>query len=181
MGKNMVIQDNDTDVEETEQPIKPFNKKKILIYVLPAVIAIGLVVSFIIVFSKKDTSYGGEYNIVSTTSGENEQQITVFYSLPELSANLRSSNNTNITVKIKPSIELSSVEDIKTIEGMLPRINDTLLAHLIELTPDEISGANGLYNLKRELLYRINLLTDPIKVSNLNFKTFDIQKSTEEN
>ncbi len=178
----MVIQDNDAEISETEQQIKPFNKKKILIYVLPAVIAIGLVVSFIIVFSKKDTSaYNGEYNVVSTTSGENEQKITVFYSLPELSASLRSSNNISTTVKLKISIELSSLEDIKTIEGMLPRINDTLLAHIVELTPDEISGANGLYNLKRELLYRINLLTDPIKVSNLNFKTFDIQKNTEEN
>ena len=178
----MVIQDNETENEEAEQPIKPFNKKKILIYILPVVIVIGLVVSFITVFSKKNTpDYNGEYNVVSTTSGENEQQITVFYSLPELSANLRSSNNTVFTIKIKPSIELSSVEDIKTIEGMLPRITDMLLAHIVELTPDEVSGANGLYNLKRELLYRINLLTDPIKISNLNFKTFDVQKNTEEN
>ena len=87
------------------------------------------------------------------------------------------SAETSSNVKVKISIELSSVDDIKTIEAMLPRINDTLLAHIVELTPDEISGSDGLYNLKEELLYRINLLTAPVKVSNLNFKTFDIQKN----
>ena len=70
---------------------------------------------------------------------------------------------------------MSAVEDIKTVEALLPRINDTLLAHITELTPEEISGSDGLYNLKEELLFRINLLTDPVKVSNLNFKSFDIQ------
>ena len=95
----------------------------------------------------------------------------------ELSVRLRSSAETSSNVKVKISIELSSVDDIKTIEAMLPRINDTLLAHIVELTPDEISGSDGLYNLKEELLYRINLLTAPVKVSNLNFKTFDIQKN----
>ncbi len=168
-----------TDEEEPEvESAKPFNKKKVLIYVLPIVIVIGLVVSFIIVFTKKDGNLGGEYSVVSGSSEDGSaEKITVFYALPELSANLRSSRSENTTVKLKLSLELSSVDDIKTVEALLPRINDTLLAHIVELTPDELSGSNGLYNLKRELLYRINLLTDPIKVSNLNFKTFDIQKN----
>lgn len=164
--------------EQEEEIVKPFNKKKVLLYVLPIVIVIGLVVSFIIVFTKKDVNLDGEYSIVSNSSEEGSAStITVFYSLPELTANLRSSNGNSSTVKLKLSIELSSVDDIKTIEALLPRINDTLLAHIVELTPDELSGSNGLYNLKKELLYRINLVTAPIQISNLNFKTFDIQKN----
>ncbi len=168
----------DDDQEPEKELLKPFNKKKVLLYVLPIVVIIGLVVSFIIVFTKKDADLGGEYSIISSSNEDgSSSKITVFYSLPELMANLRTSDGKTTTVKLKLSIELSSVDDIKTIEALLPRINDTLLAHIVELTPDELSGANGLYNLKRELLYRINLLTDPIKVSNLNFKTFDIQKN----
>lgn len=167
----------DNEPEELEEEIKPFNKKKVLIYVLPIVVAIGLLVSFIIVFTKKDTSLNGEYNIVSSSEDGSNSQVTVFYSLPELSAALRNSNGANTMVKLKLNIELSSIDDIKTIEAMLPRINDTLLAHIVELTPDELSGSNGLYNLKKELLYRINMLTSPIKILNLNFKTFDIQKN----
>lgn len=167
----------DNEPEELEEEVKPFNKKKVLIYVLPIVVAIGLLVSFIIVFTKKDTSLNGEYSIVSSSEDGSNSQVTVFYSLPELSAALRNSNGANTMVKLKLNIELSSIDDIKTIEAMLPRINDTLLAHIVELTPDELSGSNGLYNLKKELLYRINMLTSPIKILNLNFKTFDIQKN----
>ena len=170
---------DDDDQEPEEEIIKPFNKKKVLLYVLPIVVIIGLVVSFIIVFTKKDSGLGGEYSVISSNDeGGSSSKITVFYSLPELSANLLTSDGKATTVKLKLSIELSSVDDIKTIEALLPRINDTLLAHIVELTPEELSGSNGLYNLKRELLYRINLLTAPIKVSNLNFKTFDIQKNS---
>lgn len=167
----------DNEPEELEEEVKPFNKKKVLIYVLPIVVAIGLLVSFIIVFTKKDTSLNGEYSIVSSSEDGSNSQATVFYSLPELSAALRNSNGANTMVKLKLNIELSSIDDIKIIEAMLPRINDTLLAHIVELTPDELSGSNGLYNLKKELLYRINMLTSPIKILNLNFKTFDIQKN----
>lgn len=174
----MVIIDNEQEITE-EEPLKPFNKKKVLLYVLPIVVVIGLLVSFIIVFAKKDdNSLNGEYSVVSA-NGENGEsdKIAVLYSLPELNANLHNSNGDTISVKLKLNIELSSVDDITSIEALLPRINDTLLAHIIELTPDEVSGSNGLYNLKKELLHRINLLTSPIKVSDLNFKNFDIQKN----
>ena len=33
--------------EDEELPVKPFNKKKVLIFVLPIIIVIGLAVSFI--------------------------------------------------------------------------------------------------------------------------------------
>ena len=171
----MVAYENEQ--EELEEEIKPFNKKRVLIYVLPIVVIIGLLVSFIIVFTKKDTSLDGEYSIVSSSEDGSSSQVTVFYSLPELNTTLRNSNGVNTTVKLKLNIELSSIDDIKTIEAMLPRINDTLIAHIVELTPDELSGSNGLYNLKKELLYRINMLTSPIKILNLNFKTFDIQRN----
>jgi len=168
------IDDSSSKPEDEEVPVKPFNKKKVLIFVLPVIIVIGLAVSFITVFSRKSEN-NAEYDIIASDDPNSGGKVTVFYSLPELTAHLRSSSGKALTVKLKISIELSSVEDIKTVEALLPRINDALLTHITELTPEEISGADGLYNLREELLFRINLLADPVKISNLNFKSFDIQ------
>ena len=173
----MVVIDNEQEITE-EETLKPFKKKKVLLYVLTIVVIIGLLVSFIIVFTKKDSNgLDGEYSIVSSSEDGANDSVTVLYSLPELATNLQNSAGDTISVKLKLNIELSSVDDITSIEALLPRINDTLLAHIVELTPEELSGSNGLYNLKKELLHRINLLTSPIKVSDLNFKNFDIQKN----
>ena len=166
--------DSFNKADDEELPVKPFNKKKVLIFVLPIIIVIGLAVSFITVFSRRSDSSNAEYDVV-TSDGTDGGKVTVFYSLPELTAHLRSSAGKPLTVKLKISIELSAVEDIKTVEALLPRVNDILLAHITELTPEEISGSDGMYNLREELLFRINLLTAPVKVSNLNFKSFDIQ------
>ena len=175
----MAKTDEDLDkIEADELSVKPFNRKKVLIFVLPIIIVIGLIVSFITVFSRKSGSESdAEYSVVTSEDGSNGGQTIVFYALPELVANLRSSTDSALKIKLKISIELPSVESIKNIEAMLPRINDMLLAHITELTPEEVSGANGLYNLKEELLLRINLLTAPIKVSNINIKNLDIQKN----
>ena len=42
--------------EDEELPVKPFNKKKVLIFVLPIIIVIGLAVSFITVFTRSKNS-----------------------------------------------------------------------------------------------------------------------------
>ena len=78
---------------------------------------------------------------------------------------------------MKISVELSRVEDVAAIEAMVSRLTDIIIAHTIELTPDEVSGSNGLYWLKEELLYRMNLVAAPIKITNINFKNFEIQNT----
>lgn len=46
MGKTMVKPDESFDkAEDEELQIKPFNKKKVLIYVVPVIVVIGLAVS----------------------------------------------------------------------------------------------------------------------------------------
>ena len=50
----MVKPDESFDkAEDEELQIKPFNKKKVLIYVVPVIVVIGLAVSFITVFTRK--------------------------------------------------------------------------------------------------------------------------------
>ncbi len=169
------------DIIETENETanKKIDKKKILIFLLPVLIVIGLIVSFYSVFSQKiSPDENLPYSVVNKPGdGASDAGSTlIFYDLPEISVQVKNSSGGNDMAKIRLSVELSSVEDIKIVEGVMPQINDAVIAHTIELTSDELSGANGLYRLKDELLYRTNLITDPVKVSNINIKSFEIQK-----
>lgn len=171
--------DDDILDSENENANGKIDKKKILIFLLPILIVIGLIVSFYSVFSQKINSADNlPYSIVNkpASDGENSEKTLIFYDLPEISVQVKNSAGGNDIAKIRLSVEISSIEDIKIVEGVMPQINDAVIAHTIELTSDELSGANGLYRLKDELLYRINLITDPVKVSNVNIKSFEVQK-----
>lgn len=172
------IEDDILDAED-ENANKKIDKKKILIFLLPILIVIGLIVSFYSVFSQKiNPNDNLPYNVVNKPGdgAGDAGKVLIFYDLPEISVQVKNGAGGSDLAKIRLSVELSSVEDVKIVEGVMPQINDAVIAHTIELTSDELSGANGLYRLKDELLYRTNLIADPVKVNNINIKSFEIQK-----
>lgn len=173
----MINQNDDFDDDEDVEVKPKISRKKILLFLIPAMVVIGLIVGLYYTFNR-DYGAGLNYSIVKNATDEDGNPtngITVFYDLPEISARLKNANHRDDIVKIKINLELSNIEDVARVEALIPRINDAVISHTIELTADEVSGASGLYWLKEELLYRINLLISPIKVSNLNFKNFEIQ------
>ncbi len=177
----MVNLDDDFDAEEAEDEKNKLDRKKILMFLLPALIAIGLVVSFYSVFSKKNNSPANlSYAVVerpeNNEDGTKQNKITILYDIPEINVRITDEVGTPQDISLKINLELNNIEDVKIIEGLMPKIIDAVIAHTIELTPDEISGSNGLYWLKEELLYRINLIVYPVVVTNLNFKTFNQNK-----
>ncbi len=171
--------DNFDDEEHLEEATR-VNRRKVLLFLVPAVIVIGLSVGFYYAFNHRfgeHLNYSIVKNVAEDDTGQKSESVTVFYELPEVSAKVRKSDGGSETVKMKISLELSRVEDIPTVEGLLPQINDAVISHTLALTSDEISGSDGLYWLKEELLYRINLLVAPLKVSGLNFRNFEIQEA----
>ena len=58
----------------------------------------------------------------------------------------------------------------------IPKLHDVILNHIIELNLEEVSGSTGMYWLKEELLYRLNLAATPVKIKKLNFSIFELQK-----
>lgn len=171
--------DEDKETEELEGDALPEKgmKKKILIYLILAIIIIGAGVGGIVTYFtsvNKDTPH--EYDVITHKNADGSGETsTVFYSLPELSVNLKTSSGVYETVRIKLTLELSSVEDIAMITSMISRINDIIIGHLVEITAEEISGSEGFYALKTELLHRINLMTSPVNVLDLNIKDLNIQ------
>lgn len=153
------------------------NKKKALIFLLPVLIVIGIAVGFYHTFgnSDKNTASVNYSTVTKPGSGEGaEAKTLIFYDLPEIHTQIKTDGRLKEYANIKISIELSNLEDIKTVEALLSKFNDIIITHTSELTSDEISGANGLYWLKEELLYRINLIAAPLKIENLNFKSFEV-------
>lgn len=174
--------DDDLDKMDDNNASSKISKKKILVFLLPILIVIGIAVGMYHIFGSKDQETAGmSYSVMEKSNEENgnaKKQLLIFYDLPEISVRVKTPDGSKQTAYIKISIELSQMEDIKAIETLLPRLNDIIISHTSELTSDEIGGANGLYWLKEELLHRINLVTAPIKVENLNFKNFEIKKNS---
>lgn len=159
------------------------NKKKLLLIILPVLIIIGLVVSFYAVFKSSEKNEVKNYHVVSSAAETKDgpNKTTIFYDLPEITAVLQSRDDTHQTVKLQISFEITGLSEdkISIVDGLSPKISDIIISHLVEVYPDEIESSEGLYWLKEELLYRTNLITHPIKINNINFKNFEIQKDTQ--
>ncbi len=167
----------DRDDEDMGMSSSRINKKKILMIILPAIIIIGLVVSFYAVFSS-DKKADKNYSVVTNSNEDGTSaQTVIFYDMPEIVAILKNRDDSTATVKLKISLETSDLSEdkINALEALSSKINDIIIAHLVELSPAEITDSEGLYWLKEELLYRVNLVTDPIKINSINFKNFEIQ------
>lgn len=176
--------DNDTEIgEDTELPVKKkIDRKKVLIFLLPALIVIGIAVGLFFTFNHSSGPVDkGNYSVVTRpgATADAAAEVIVFYDLPEITANVRNEDGTIEQAKMKINLELSSVNDVLTVDGYTPKLVDAIIAHTSELSRNEISGSSGLYWLKEELLYRINLIVSPIKVNNVNFKNFEIKNAKE--
>ena len=172
----MAETDDEEELDITAHPEQSF-KKKILLYLVPVIILIGIGVGLVTVFfTQVGEDEKQNYDIITQKNADGSgEKTTVFYTLPEFNAQLRTSTGIYETISVKVNLELSNIEDVATINIMMPRINDIIITHLAELSPEEVGGAEGIYALKSELLYRINLMVAPIKVSNINIKDLDIK------
>lgn len=167
---------DDKDLEEEEQPVENTHqkRKKIMVLLLPLLIVIGISVGIFFAMNNKYDSLRGSYDIIQYDKN-NDDSVTVFYDLPEFKASLDGKDAPR-ELRLKITLELSSIEDLKMVEVLTPRLTDAMLGHIVELRADEVEGSSGLYWLKEELLYRFNLVTSPVKITGLNFSVFELQK-----
>lgn len=165
--------DGDDDITA---PGSKLSRKKLLLIVVPVVAAIGIFGFYYTSQKSQKDQAPANYSIVrhAAENGKETDSYTIFYDLPEVDVRLSNVPGKDQVVKIKLSIELSKMEDITIIEALSAKLTDAVIAHTIELMPEEIDGSEGIYWLREELLYRMNLIAAPVKISNLNFKNFEI-------
>ncbi|MEM7197960.1 MAG: flagellar basal body-associated FliL family protein, partial [Pseudomonadota bacterium] len=115
---------------------------------------------------------GSGYNAIETASSNADE---AFYDFEEMLVTLRSESGRPQYLKLRISIELASALDTPNIIRLSPRILDDFQAFLRELRVDEISGSEGWYLLKEELLIRINRAVAPIVINEVLITDMVIQ------
>lgn len=170
-----MIEDDNIDEDDGQVIENPHqSRKKIMILLLPLLIVIGISVGIYFSLNNSYDSLSDNYNIVQY-SKDSPENITVFFDLPEIKTTVKGKDGPH-ELRLKLNLELSGIEDLKVVEALTSRLNDMVLSHTIELNFNEVTGSAGLYWLKEELLYRLNLTAAPVKIKNLNFSVFELQK-----
>jgi flagellar protein FliL len=89
----------------------------------------------------------------------------VFYTPPDIVANMDTADGKPTFLKLKLTFELPDHDTADTIDEDMPRLQDMLQTFLRELRPEDLSGSEGSYQLRMELLRRVNLIIAPAKVN----------------
>lgn len=98
-----------------------------------------------------------------------------FYNLPEMVVNLSDEGNGNHFLKLNISLEVADETVAAQIEPYLPRVLDAFQTYLRELRLSDLEGSAGIYQLKEELLRRINIAVHPAVVDSILFREILVQ------
>lgn len=89
----------------------------------------------------------------------------VFYTLPEVVVNMQTADGRPTFLKLKLTLELPDETVVEELEPNMPRLTDMFQTFLRELRPEDLSGSQGSYQLRMEILRRVNLVIGPSKAS----------------
>src|SRR6266478_7499242 len=87
-------------------------------------------------------------------SGDGEQMSSPTLSLPEVVVGLRGSDSDLLYVDAAFSLEVASERDREAVSKQIPRVRDTTIGFLSDVTPTELRGSGELARTKARLLER---------------------------
>jgi flagellar FliL protein len=89
----------------------------------------------------------------------------IFYTMPDMVVNIQAPDGRPTFLKLKLAFELPDEHVAETFEPNAPRMADMFQTFLRELRPEDLSGSQGSYQLRMEILRRVNLVIAPAKVN----------------
>ena len=89
----------------------------------------------------------------------------VYYTLPEVVVNMQTADGRPTFLKLKLTLELPDEGAVEELEPNMPRLQDMFQSFLRELRPEDLSGSQGSYQLRMEILRRVNLVVAPSKAN----------------
>lgn len=183
--------DEDQDAGSTEgEEVKPLDDdgekkgltaKKLLMIIIPIlVLGVAAALYFSGVLTPKDEAKDGEHVEAGAEGavGEDGMPIApgaIFMEVPDLLVNLSGTGGQARFLKLKVKLEVSSPEDLAALEAVAPRVVDQFQTFLREMRVQDMRGSAGIYRLRQELLYRVNLAAAPVKVKDVLFQEILIQ------
>ncbi|HYE43937.1 MAG TPA: flagellar basal body-associated FliL family protein [Caulobacteraceae bacterium] len=87
-----------------------------------------------------------------------------FYTMPDLVVNIQGADGRPTFLKLKLTFEMHDHETAELIAAGSPRLQDMFQTFLRELRPEDLNGSQGSYQLRMEILRRVNLVLAPHKV-----------------
>ena len=88
-----------------------------------------------------------------------------FYTMPDIVVNMQTATGRPTFLKLKLTLELPEEEGAESLTPNMPRLQDMFQTFLRELRPEDLAGSQGSYQLRQEILRRVNLVAAPQKVN----------------
>ena len=89
----------------------------------------------------------------------------VFYTLPDIVVNMQTADGRPTFLKLKLTLELPDRHVVDALEPARAALQDMFQTFLRELRPEDLAGSQGSYQLRMEILRRVNLVVAPAKVN----------------
>jgi len=106
---------------------------------------------------------GGEEDPTLGKISEGPDGVT-FYTLPDMVVNIQSPDGRPTFLKLKLTLEMHDGAVAEHLQGEMPRLQDMFQGFLRELRPEDLAGSAGSFQLRAEILRRVNLVAAPGKV-----------------
>ena len=88
----------------------------------------------------------------------------VFYTLPDMTVNSQAPDGRPMYLKLKLTLEMKDADLAHHLQAEMPRMQDMFQGFLRELRPEDLAGSAGSFQLRAEILRRVNLIAAPGKV-----------------
>jgi flagellar FliL protein len=89
----------------------------------------------------------------------------VFYTMPDVVVNMQTADGRPTFLKLKLTLELPDEAAVEELDPNMPRLQDMFQSFLRELRPEDLSGSQGSYQLRMEILRRVNLVIQPSRAN----------------
>ncbi len=89
----------------------------------------------------------------------------VFYTMPDVVVNMQTADGRPTFLKLKLTLELPDEAAVEELDPNMPRLQDMFQSFLRELRPEDLAGSQGSYQLRMEILRRVNLVIAPSKAN----------------
>lgn len=87
-----------------------------------------------------------------------------FFTLPDMVVNIQSADGRPTFLKLTLTLEMHDADLAHSLQTEMPRMQDMFQGFLRELRPEDIAGSAGTYQLRTEILRRVNLIAAPSTV-----------------
>lgn len=100
---------------------------------------------------------------------------STFYSLPKMVVNIQAPDGRPTYLQLKLTLEMHDAHVAEGLQAEYPRLLDMFQSFLREVRTEDLSGSAGTYQLRVEILRRVNLMAAPGKVDGVLIEEMLVQ------